>query len=288
MSDAERYARVLNGFGPTGGWSTAALGLALATAGVALLLTGWARRTGQAAVAAGLVLVLAALWVLHEQTVITKPIPGVTAIRPRYSERTLGRIELALAALPAAALGAACWATVEVRRWRRTTVPKHILEGVRLFQTQHYDDALAAFDLAVAIAPNRGEAYWRRGCVHEAMGDVDRALADFNRAIRYDPRLHGPYLRRGRLRTERKDYQDALADFDRALVVRPNDPEAHLHRGVCLFERGDLAAASTEFQRVLRLSNHADQAVPAQTYLARIAAGNGAAAEAVPGPTLTA
>ena len=120
------------------------------------------------------------------------------------------------------------WVLGSTRRRLRSTVPDHLKEGRKLLAQGAYDAALAELNKALEISPYLGEAYYQRGCVHEARGRIDEALADFDHALQCDPQHAHAYLHRGRIRTEKGDLEPALADFDQVMIMRPNDAECYL------------------------------------------------------------
>jgi lipoprotein NlpI len=117
------------------------------------------------------------------------------------------------------------------------------------------------------MPPTRADAYFHRGRVHQAKGEIDLALADFDEALEHDPSNPSAYLHRGRIRTQTGLLDDALHDFERAMALRPNDAETFLNRGVCLARKGAITSAIDDFQWVLKLTNHTDYTVPASEYL---------------------
>ena len=160
------------------------------------------------------------------------------------------------------------------RRRLQSSVPDHLKEGRKLLALGQHDLAMAELNKALEIAPYMGEAYYQRGCVHEARGEFDQALGDFDHALRCDPQHAHAYLRRGRIRTEKGELDGALADFDQVMIMRPNDAECYLNRGVCLAKKGILSDAILDFQRVLKLTNHSDYSEPARYYLDQLGGEN--------------
>jgi tetratricopeptide (TPR) repeat protein len=163
-------------------------------------------------------------------------------------------------------VGLAAWA--ESQRRLRSRVPRHLKEGRTLFLRKEYDAALAEYNRTIQIAPDRGEAYYGRGCVYHALGKTSLARADLDHALRCDPRLFPAYLERAKLSTETGDLDGALADFGQLMIILGgNDPELYLNRGICLLKKGQVHDAVADFHRVLKLTNHSDYADPAKNYL---------------------
>jgi tetratricopeptide (TPR) repeat protein len=215
----------------------------------------------------GFLIVIAVLVLVQVQTVVDRQDPTVVATRPRYAQPTRRLAGAALIALPAGALLVMVSVWTASKRWLRSQVPRHLKAGRKHFFKKDYDAALQEYNQAIQIAPYLGEAYVRRGCVYQAMGDSVRALADFDRAIESDPRLAKAYLERGKIRTQSGELDGALEDFGRLVAIRAQDPELYLNRGICLLKKGLRDDAIADFELVLKLTNHSDFADPAKDYL---------------------
>jgi tetratricopeptide (TPR) repeat protein len=239
-----------------------------------LLSIGRLRLFARSAGILGVLAIMVAMFVIHEQTDHEKVSPNVTVTRSRYPETTRFQIRVALLGLPAAAVVVMTTVLTFTRRRLRSTVPNHLKEGRKLLGLGQCDAALREVNKALEISSYLGDAYYQRGCVYEALGAIDLALADFNQALRCDAQIPQAYLHRGRIRTEKGVLDSALADFDQVMIMRPNHPECYLNRGVCLAEKGMLTDAFLDFQRVLKLTNHSEYAEPARYYLNQLGGEN--------------
>jgi tetratricopeptide (TPR) repeat protein len=83
------------------------------------------------------------------------------------------------------------------------------------------DGAIAAFDKAIATAPNDAIAYLNRGLALQRKGEFSRANADLDRAVRYAPGAARGYFNRGQLLRQRGEADRATADEDRAVALDP-------------------------------------------------------------------
>jgi tetratricopeptide (TPR) repeat protein len=218
----------------------------------------------------GLCILMAALFVVREQTNIEKSGNSITIKRFRYPERTRVPILGALLVLPCAALGVMWSGHLKSRYQLRSQVPRHLKAGRKHFFDKDFDSALREYNQAVDAAPELAEAYCRRGLVYHEMGKTAQAMTDLDRAIQCDPRLHSAYLERGKMRTQSGDLDGALADFGQLMLIRANDPDTYLQRGVCLVKKGLVNDAVADFHRVLKLTNHSDYAEPAKNYLRQV------------------
>jgi Flp pilus assembly protein TadD len=267
MTLVDFYDRVVNWPGRTELTVGLGAGIAILCVAALLLSMGKYRRFARGLGIVGLLVLMALLWVVREQTITEKYGPRITVTRNRFSPRIRQATTAALVALPTAAALVMSTVFFSTQRRLRAQVPRQLKAGRRHLVNKEYAAALREYNLALETSPENAEAYFRRGSVLMAMGDLTRALEDFDRAILHDGRLAAAYLQRGKIRTEQGNYDQALADFGQLMVYQANDPESYLHRGICLVKKGLLNAAAADFQRVLKLTNHSDYADPAKKYL---------------------
>lgn len=114
------------------------------------------------------------------------------------------------------------------------------------------DQALRAFDRAVALDRRDVDAYFNRGIAHIALADWRAAERDFSTVIAADPEDAGAWLNRARARTKLAP-TDALADFARALELSPEDGRINFERGKVLDAMGRTEAANRDFRRAYEL-----------------------------------
>jgi tetratricopeptide (TPR) repeat protein len=274
MRGAELYARVIDWPGQVELTVMIGAGLVLITLAALLLSIGRLQLFARTAGVLGVLAIMVAMFVIHEQSDQKKVGRYLTVTRSRYPEPTRIQIRVALLGLPAAAVVVMYTVLTSTRRRLRSSVPNRLKEGRKLLVLGQYDAALCEFNKALEISSYLGDAYYQRGCVYEALGAIDLALADFDQALRCDAQIAHAYLHRGRIRTEIGEFDSALADFDQVITMRPNDAECYLKRGICLTEKGMLTEAILDFQRVLKLTNHSDYAEPARFNLALLGGEN--------------
>jgi tetratricopeptide (TPR) repeat protein len=215
----------------------------------------------------GVVVIMALLWIVHEQTLTVKTSAHITVTHYRYSERTRLAILVTLVVLPILATLVMSSVFVSTRRRLRALAPRRLKEGRRHQAEKQFRAALRDFNQAIESSPHLAEPYFRRGSLYLTMGEKALALADFERATARDSRFAPAYLQRGKMCLDNGEYDAALADYGMLMSLRANDPETHLGRGICLLKKGLLAEAAADFQRVLKLTNHSDFAEPAKKYL---------------------
>jgi tetratricopeptide (TPR) repeat protein len=119
------------------------------------------------------------------------------------------------------------------------------------------DDQAALNDLnrALAMDPNRGEAYNVRAYVNLALGDADQALSDAETAVRLSAPAELPFTldTRAYVRYKRGEYQEALADYDAAFALVPQPASVtYLGRGLTRLALGDQDGGLADLQQGLQ------------------------------------
>lgn len=115
------------------------------------------------------------------------------------------------------------------------------------------DEALAAFDAALALAPQFPEAHCSRGVALQEAGRQDEALAAFDRAIALRAAYPLAHFNRGNALKALGRAEQAVMAYDRAGRLEPAFGEAHLNRGFALLGLGKAGEALKAFDLALRL-----------------------------------
>ncbi|WP_243903063.1 tetratricopeptide repeat-containing S1 family peptidase [Aetokthonos hydrillicola] len=109
-------------------------------------------------------------------------------------------------------------------------------KGNSLFDSQRYEEAIAAYDKAIAIKPDYAYAWNNRG---NALGELKRyeeAIAAYDKAIAIKPDYADAWYNRGVALGELKRYEEAIAAYDKAIAIKPDYASAWNNRGVALGE----------------------------------------------------
>lgn len=101
--------------------------------------------------------------------------------------------------------------------------------------------AIADLDRALALDPNRAEAWSLRASAHRDAGAFDEAARDVEAALRLDPDDADALLERGLLRQHAGDLDGARADWERTMSLSPDSPVSDLaEQNIALLEAGPL------------------------------------------------
>ena len=128
-------------------------------------------------------------------------------------------------------------------------------EGRGRIALRHGDHrrAIADFNEAIHLNPNRASLYRDRALAYRQDGEVELAIADFDEAIALDPKLAAPYHERGLALAAKGDLDRAILSYSTAVRLDPSDAQARFDRGMAFLARGQADDARADFEAALAL-----------------------------------
>jgi putative PEP-CTERM system TPR-repeat lipoprotein len=126
------------------------------------------------------------------------------------------------------------------------SAPLLALRGEALLSSGKQEDAKTAFEQALALNPNSGEALL--GMARFSMMARDREAAEryINDAVTKDPKNAEAFMAKGTLLRIQNKPDEALAAFSQALVLDPAHRSAHIEKAYIEISRGKFPAAKAE------------------------------------------
>ena len=103
----------------------------------------------------------------------------------------------------------------------RAEADTHMSDGLEQAWAGNLDGAIAAFDQAIAAAPDLSAAYLNRGLAYDHQGDDERAIADLDQAVQHAPLSARAYYNRSLVLRKRGDTRRADIDERRAINLDP-------------------------------------------------------------------
>ena len=115
----------------------------------------------------------------------------------------------------------------------------HFGLGLVKAKMRKYDEAIEAFDRALALDSANVEVLVNRGTVYYYKNELDQALTDLNLAIELNPKESNAYNAKSLLRAEQGNYQEALELVEKALAIEAFQPYFLNNRGYIRMQLDD-------------------------------------------------
>jgi tetratricopeptide (TPR) repeat protein len=125
--------------------------------------------------------------------------------------------------------------------------------GVALTALARPQEALAAYEEALLRQPDYPEALINRGLVLESLQRPDEALLSYDRVLALDPESREGQANRTALLLQMGRRDEALAYLDEQVGREPGNADAYNHRGAVLKSQGELEAALEDFDKAAAL-----------------------------------
>jgi Flp pilus assembly protein TadD len=146
----------------------------------------------------------------------------------------------------------AIWATV-VERWP-TNPRAHLNLGNALASADRLPEAIAQYESALLLEPDRAEAHLNLGNALVGMGRLPEAIGQFEEAVRLKPDYTGAHLNLGDALASAGRLPEAIRHFDEAVRLKPDLAAGiHVDLGRALASAGRLEEAIGQYEEALRL-----------------------------------
>ncbi|MGK7897308.1 MAG: tetratricopeptide repeat protein, partial [Xenococcus sp. (in: cyanobacteria)] len=134
-------------------------------------------------------------------------------------------------------------------------------QGLALDSLQRYQEAIVAYDKAIAL---KSEYLWlwnNRGEVYTKLGQIEKAIADFKKAIALNQQQSFvPSNNLGKLYYQQQKYQEAITTYQQAIAVKNDYVPALIGLGNCYKAQKNYALALENYNQVIQIDNHVYEA----------------------------
>ncbi len=107
-------------------------------------------------------------------------------------------------------------------------------KGVVFVKLEKYEEALQAYEKAIALKPDFHEAWYNKGVARGKLGKDEEALQAFDIAIALKRDFHEAWYNKGVAHGKLGKYEEALQAYDKAIALKPDDHKAWSNKGVAL------------------------------------------------------
>jgi tetratricopeptide (TPR) repeat protein len=130
-------------------------------------------------------------------------------------------------------------------------------KGAALRQLKRFEEANQAVEMALQLQINPltlDYAYWfERGNQRANLGQFEAAIASYDTALKIQPDKHEVWHNRGTALDKLGEYEAAIASYDKALKIQPDDHETWNNCGVVLVKLGQLEVAIASYDKALQI-----------------------------------
>lgn len=120
--------------------------------------------------------------------------------------------------------------------------------GGGLHGAGRFEEAVAAFDAALAIDPHCVEAHLGRGQALRQMGRYEEAVGSYERVLAVSPDLPAALNNRALALEDLQRFEEALESFDQGLRIAPENAEIRFNRGYLLLLLGRFAEGWPDYE----------------------------------------
>ena len=124
----------------------------------------------------------------------------------------------------------------------------HLGRGLMLGRSGQHEEAVAAFDRALALDPQTPEALLHRGMGLARLERIEEAFACFNRVLAAQPGSVDALFNRGLMLDKMNRREEALACYDAVLAAQPQHTDARCNRGLVLMGFGRFAEGFADYE----------------------------------------
>jgi predicted negative regulator of RcsB-dependent stress response len=110
--------------------------------------------------------------------------------------------------------------------------------GKEQYERGDFEGAIASWDKAIEIKPDKHEAWSNRGVALFNLGRIEEAIASYDKAIEIKPDDHETWYLRGWALLNLGQFEEASASYDKAIEIKPDLHEAWNNRGNALGNLG--------------------------------------------------
>ncbi len=152
----------------------------------------------------------------------------------------------------------------------------------KLYNLQHYDEAIAACEVAIEANPNDALAWLMKGMGLENLHQYEAAMAAYDRVVQIQPEDHLAWFKRGHVMQHLQRYAAAVTCYDRVVELQPDNSWAWHDRGKALEALQHYEAAMLSYDRAIQLKGDFSTAIEGrQRLLERSQQVDGGVAQAV-------
>lgn len=133
------------------------------------------------------------------------------------------------------------------------TALQHYKEGCSKLAVRKWQDAINELDRAIALCPDSGRYYAKRGQAHAALKNDAKAIEDFTKATEKSPNLADGWYQLGVYYFNKDEHQKAFDNLTKALEKDPLNYDAYMYRAQCCERLNKMTSAIYDYTQAISL-----------------------------------
>jgi predicted O-linked N-acetylglucosamine transferase (SPINDLY family) len=125
--------------------------------------------------------------------------------------------------------------------------------GIALQQQNKLEEAVEAYNKAVAIKPDYAGAYYNMGSAFKDQNKLEEAIEAYNKAVAIKPDYAEAYNNMGNALQSQGKLEEAIEAFNKTLTIKPDDADTYNNMGIALQQQGKLEEAIDVYKKVLTI-----------------------------------
>jgi tetratricopeptide (TPR) repeat protein len=133
------------------------------------------------------------------------------------------------------------------------TALQHYKEGCSKLTVRKYQEALDELNKAIALCPDSGGYYAKRGQAYLGLKNEIMAVEDFTRATEKSPQLADGWYQLALHQFNKDDHELAFVNFTKALERDPLNYDAFMHRAQCCERMNKMTSAIYDYGQAISI-----------------------------------
>ena len=134
-------------------------------------------------------------------------------------------------------------------------------QGLALDSLQRYQEAIVAYNKAIALESEYLWLWNNRGETYTKLGQLEDAISDFKKAISLNKhQSFVPWNNLGKLYYQQQQYQEAIVTYQQAIAAKNGYVPALIGLGNCYKAQKNYALALETYNQVIEIDDHAYEA----------------------------
>lgn len=130
---------------------------------------------------------------------------------------------------------------------------QHYKDGVSKLSLRKYNEAILELDSAIALSPDSGRYYAKRGQAYVGLKNDKKALEDFSAATTKSPNVADGWYQLGLYYFNKDDHDKAFDNFTNALAKDPTNYDAYMYRAQCCERQNKMTSAIYDYTQAISI-----------------------------------